>query len=217
MESGYFRTVDFIKFLFKKYSQCGLTKKSDRHVAIFGLVQRIESILKTKGGYGVFNCFLSNLLLWKRSNEEKTAPISYKGRKMPSWSWMAYYGEIDFITNSSLMVPHIEDLRFDVNRKVLIVKVRQFENCQIKEEEKEYAIYADSGRVGSLWFDMEAKNPFKHCVVIGMRNDKKENSQKTYYILVIQEKSPNKGYKRLGVGEVEACYVSKESFAGKLV
>lgn len=217
MMSGYSRTVDFIKYLFKKYSQCGLTKESDRHIAIFGLVQRIENILKTEGGYGVFNCFLSNLLLWKRSDEKKTAPIFYEGQKMPSWSWMAYYGGIDFITNSSLMVPHIEDLRFDADRETLIVKVRQFENCRMKQEEKEHAIYADSGRVGSLWFDIGVENPFKHCVVIGMRDDKKENPQKTYYILVIQEESPNKRYKRLGVGEVEACYISKESFAGKVV
>lgn len=84
MELGYARTVDFIKFLFKKYSQYGLTNHSDRDTAISGLVKRIESVLATKGRYGVFYYFLSNLLLWKRSDKEKTAPIFYEGQKVLS-------------------------------------------------------------------------------------------------------------------------------------
>jgi len=216
---GYDRTVNFVKFLFKKYSQCGLTHQSDRDTAISGLLKRLESALKSKVRYGVFCCFLSNLLLWRRSDKEKTAPIDYKGRKEPpSWSWMAYYGGIDFVSKSSLMVPDFKDLGFDADdREALIVKVRQFKNCRLEEEEKEHAIFADPGRVGSLWFDMGAENPFKHCVVIGMRSNGKQDPQKTYYILVVQEEPQDKGYKRLGVGEVKARYVSKESDTGKLV
>jgi len=217
MDSGYSRTVDFVKFLLKKYSQCDLTNKSDRDTAISGLVNRIESALNTKGRYGVFRCFLPHLLLWKRSDEEKTALIVYEGRKVPSWSWMAYYGGIDFMSNSSLKVPDYEDLRFDTDSKALIVKVRQFENCRMEPEEKECAIFADSERVGSLWFDMGANIQFKYCVVVGMRVDGEEDPQKTYYILVILKKPLRKGYKRLGVGEVKAPYVSKKSDTGKLL
>jgi hypothetical protein len=92
--SGPNRTVDFIQNLFEKYSRCGLTRKSDRDTAIFGLVKRIESARDTKERYGVFNDFLSRLLLWKRL---ATDPIVYDGRMVPSWSWMAYDGEISFM------------------------------------------------------------------------------------------------------------------------
>ena len=206
--SGYSRTVDFIQFLFKKYSKCSLSYDSDRDTAISGLVKRIESALDTEGRYGVFRCFFSRLLLWKRDNEEKTDSIVYVGRMVPSWSWMAYNGGIDFISNSSIMVPDSKDLRFDTNREALVVKIRQFENCQMGQEEKEYAIFADPGRVGSLWFDIATKIEFRHCVVVGMRKDQKKDPQKTYYILVVREKP--REYKGLGVGEVEARYVSKE-------
>jgi len=215
--SGYDRTVDFVQILFKKYSQCGLTNKSDRDTAISGLVKRIESALGTEGRYGVFDCFFSRLLLWKRFGKEKTDPIVYSGRRVPSWSWMAYNGGIDFMSDSTLMVPRSKDLGLDTNREVLVVKIRQFEYCRMEQKEKEHAIFADSGRVGSLWFDMATKIEFRHCVVVGMRKDQEEDPQKTYYILVVREKPLKKEYERLGVGEVEARYVSKESDTGKLV
>ena len=219
MVSGYDRTVDFVQFLFKKYSKCSLSYESDRDTAISGLVKRIEGALNTEGRYGVFHCFFPRLLLWKRSDEEKTVPIVYKGRMVPSWSWMAYNGGIDFMSNSSIMVPGYKDLRFDTNQEVLVVKIRQFENCEMRQEEKEYVIYAGPGKVGCLWFDMATKIELRDCdcVVVGMCNDQKKDPQKTYYILVVPKNPEDKGYKRLGVGEVEARYVSKKSHTGKLV
>jgi hypothetical protein len=183
------------------------------------LVKRIERARNTKERYGVFNEFLSRLLLWKRLPKEKTDPdpIVYDGRRVPSWSWMAYDGEIGFMSDSALMVPRSEDLRFDPNREALVVEIRQFECCRMEQGEKEHAIFADSRRVGSLWFDMEIKIEFRHCVVVGMRDDQEKDPQKTYYILLVREKPLEKKYERLGVGEVEACYVSKESDTGKLV
>jgi hypothetical protein len=56
---GYNRTIDFLQFLFEKYARSDLTKKSDRVVAISGLVKRMESALDTTCRYGVFEAFLS--------------------------------------------------------------------------------------------------------------------------------------------------------------
>lgn len=214
--SGYDRKVEFVKFLFKKYSQCGLTNQSDRDTAISGLLERIESVLKTEVRYGVFGYFLHNLLLWKRL-DEKTAPINYTRRKVPSWSWMAYPGRIDFVSNSRLMVPDPEDLRFGAGQGALIVKVRRFKNCRLKPKGKVCAILAGLKSVGSLWFDMETNNQSEYCVVVGMREDTKKDPEKTYYILVVLKEPRDNEYKRLGVGEIQACYVSRESDPGTLV
>ncbi|KAF7503416.1 hypothetical protein GJ744_003899 [Endocarpon pusillum] len=218
--SGDDRTIEFVQFFFKKYSRCGLSYESDRSTAISGLVKRIEGALKTEARYGVFGCFLSRLLLWKRSNEKKTAPIIYPGGKEPpSWSWMAYYGGIDFISTPRFEVPNFEGLRFDTDKEAIISKIRQFKNCRLEQQEKEHAIFADQERVGSLWFDMAADIESKsiHCVIIGMRDDAKEDPKKTYYILVVRGNQQKNGYERLGVGEVEALYVSMESDTGKLL
>ncbi|KAH6870967.1 heterokaryon incompatibility protein-domain-containing protein [Thelonectria olida] len=165
--SGYDRTVDFVRFLFEKYSKCGLTVKSDRDTAIIGLVKRIERVLKTEARYGIFRCFLASLLLWKRSANERAARIEYEGRTVPSWSWMAYFGGIDFLSNSNLKVPPSADLGFSSVDGALIVQVRQFEHCRMEREGEMHAILADTGRVGSLWFDMAANIEFGHCVVVG--------------------------------------------------
>lgn len=116
------------------------------------------------------------------------------------------------------MVPDPEVLRFHTDRESLIVQVRQFENCRLVTGENEYTIFADSRKVGSLWFDIKADRRFEHCVVVGMPGDLwVKDPHKKYYIIVVQKKPQVEGYKRLGVGEVEACFVSKESETGKLM
>ena len=130
---------------------------------------------------------------------------------------MAYPGGIDFVSNSGLMVPDPEDLRFGADQEALIVKVRQLKNCQLEPKGKVCAILAGPENAGSLWFDMETNNQSEHCVVVGMRKDTKKDTEKTYYILVVLKEPRGNEYKRLGVGEVQACYVSKESDPGTLV
>jgi len=103
-------------------------------------------------------------------------PIDYKGRKEPpSWSWMAYNRGIDFMSNSRIIVPGSKDLQFNTNREALVVKIRQFENCQLEQEEKEHGIFANLGRVGSLWFNIATKIEFRHCVVIRIRKGQEKD------------------------------------------
>jgi hypothetical protein len=138
---------------------------------------------------------------------------------------MAYSGGIDFLSNSRLMVPVSEDLQFDTDQHAIIVKVREFRNCQVERERKERAIISDLGRVGSLWVDIVADMAedmtvdidCQQCVVVGMCKDEKEDPKKTYFILIVRETSLRNGYERFGVGKVEARYVSVESRTGKLL
>ncbi|KAJ3454382.1 hypothetical protein MRS44_018276 [Fusarium solani] len=194
--SGFERTVDFVQFLFKKYSTSGLTFESDRDIAIYSLVERMGHALQTE----------------KRTNEDKTALINYGDRTVPSWSWMAYPGGIDFISDADkkLMVPRSADLDFTDDGKALNVNVRRFRDCQIGQDGKQFAIFASTpsalaGTVGFLWFDVADRIEFQRCVVVGMgKGPRKEESRKTYYILVVREKLGGAGYERVGVGTVEA-------------
>jgi hypothetical protein len=155
---------------------------------------------------------------------------------------MAYPGGVDFIPRATqrLMVPRSADLDFTDDGDTLTVKVRRFKDCRIASENvrsalawtrkvadwigqdgKQFAIFAETAfawtkKVGSLWFDVLDSIELKHCVVVGMGDDGIEDSRKTYYFLLVREKQAGEGYERLGVGKVEARYVSKESNAGKL-
>ncbi|EXA31830.1 hypothetical protein FOVG_16888 [Fusarium oxysporum f. sp. pisi HDV247] len=223
-QAGYRRTVDFVQFLFEKYSISGLTFESDRDVAIYSLVERMGHALHTEVRYGIVRCFLGPLLLWKRTNKDEAALITYRDRTVPSWSWMAYAGGIEFISDATqrLMVPRSADLDFANDGDTLAVKVRQFKDCWIGQDRKKFVIFAPTPsaltrKVGSLWFDVADKIEFRYCVVVGMGEEgQEEESCKTYYILVVREKQGGEGYERLGVGKVEARYVSKDRDTGKL-
>ncbi|KAK4096474.1 HET-domain-containing protein, partial [Parathielavia hyrcaniae] len=196
--SGYERTLDFVQFLFRKYSISWLTFETDRDVAIHSLVERMGQVLGTEVRHGIFGCFRGSLLLWKRTHENKTPPTPYKDRAVPSWSWMAYPGGIDFILDATrgLLVPCSEDLGFE-----------------------ERAIFDRTEKVGSLWFDVADHIQFQDCfcVVVSMgKDDKKEDSRKTYNVLIIRQKVGGRGYERVGVGKVEAHYVSIYCDAGML-
>ncbi|KAK4033909.1 heterokaryon incompatibility protein-domain-containing protein [Parachaetomium inaequale] len=222
-ESGFMRTADFAQFLFRQYSTSCLTFETDRDVAIYSLVERMGQVLRTEVRYGIFRCFLGSLLLWKRTCENKTPPTPYKDRTVPSWSWMAYSGGIDFISDAKkqdLVVPRLEDLGFANNGQALSVKVKKFcGNCRMEQKEGEHAIFDGTEKVGSLWFDVADHIQFEdcNCVVVSMDSwDQKEDPRKTYHILMIREKAGGVGYKRVGVGKVEAQYVSIDCEAGML-
>jgi len=52
-----------------------------------------------------------------------------------------------------------------------------------------------------------------NCVVVGIVGDKeKEGALQTYYVLIIREKAEGRGYKRVGVGKMEARYISRYAF-----
>jgi len=94
--------------LYKQYSELDLTNAYDRPVAIDGLQDRILSALRTDGGFGVFDegkkkGLLRRSLLWHRGNDTLRLrrikfPTDRAISVVPSWSWMAYTGGIDYFT-----------------------------------------------------------------------------------------------------------------------
>lgn len=217
--SGFHRTEDFVQFLFTKYSTSSLSFDTDRDVAIYSLLKRMEQVLDSKVRYGIFRCFFGSLFLWRRTHMNKTARIFYGKRTVPSWSWMAYSGGIEFIADAmqNRMVPDYLDLGFTSDGEALHVKVRKFGgDCRMKDKGEEHAIVDGTRQVGSLWFDVADQIQLKdcHCAVVSMAKDgERDDARKTYYVLVIRKEGR---YERVGVGKVEAQYVSRECVAGTL-
>ncbi|KAK4096566.1 HET-domain-containing protein, partial [Parathielavia hyrcaniae] len=187
-DSGYERTADF-----REYSISYLTFETDWKVAIYSLVECMGQVLGTEVKYGIFGCFCGSLLLWKRTHKNKTPPIPYdKGQAVLLWFWMVYPGGIDFILDvtQGLLVLCSEDLGFVNDGQALSVKVRKFRGtCRMEQEEEEYAIFDGTEKVGSLWFDVADYIQFQDCfcVVVGMgKDDKKEDSRKTYNVLILR-------------------------------
>ncbi|PWY95760.1 hypothetical protein BO94DRAFT_600341 [Aspergillus sclerotioniger CBS 115572] len=225
---GYKSLALFLQELITDYSRRDLTfPKKDKVVAFSGIAERIKEALATKVRYGVFHCFLSRLLLWKRAGMENDQ-IFYDDDYMLSWSWMLYNGKIDFLTQSDLKVPRHQSLSFDESERGINIEVRQFEGCYTQERDGEHIIFTSTKKVeatkevevGILHFDTNsaAKVKSRDCLVIGVsRDDDKDDPNKEYYILTVQKTSKEKEYERLEVGRVRAGYVSKGSTSGKLL
>ncbi|KAJ4358425.1 uncharacterized protein N0V89_003008 [Didymosphaeria variabile] len=74
--------------LYDKYATMSSSFMEDRPVAIRGLEKRLVRTFKTKGGFGMFDCYLHRCLLWKRTGWS-LSPIDTFRDETPSWSWMA--------------------------------------------------------------------------------------------------------------------------------
>jgi len=223
LESGYQRTMEFIHFLFEDYSKRDLTEKTDRSVATSGLEARIAGALKCQSRYGIFQRYLHRNLLWETSNN-KMERIVCKNRDVPSWSWMAYNGGIQFMDIPFGTVDWINNLRFDKGRElVLITDVGEFRDCTMEPDGKYYAIL-DFGRTKRGWiqYDVEeGEDLFKErCVVAGKKSSKDKDKiedgdrldVKEYYILVVRPTSVDGEYKRVGVGLIQSDYVVRQRF-----
>ncbi len=82
--SGFASTMRFLQSFLADYSKRGLSKSSDRAVAISGLAARIQKALGRETRYGIFGFFLHRTLLWQRSGLQKMKRIEYGDSKVPS-------------------------------------------------------------------------------------------------------------------------------------
>jgi len=93
--------------VFSSYSRLSFTQDTDRPVAIAGIEYRMEAFYETISVYGIVKSFFGESVLWQRSGDEWMKPLInfkaqklaswlIKGKRVPSWSWMAYVGEIRY-------------------------------------------------------------------------------------------------------------------------
>jgi hypothetical protein len=90
--------------LYQQYSRLELSSDYDRPTAIDGLQQRLLRTMAVDGGFGILHdCrshgLLCRSLLWHRGEDTvRLKPIKFPNDRehVPSWSWMAFSGGIDY-------------------------------------------------------------------------------------------------------------------------
>ncbi|KAI9162755.1 Cyclin-dependent kinase [Paramyrothecium foliicola] len=114
--------IAYFQDLYKQYTRLGFTRIEDRALAILGLESRLCKAYGTQGRFGIFDDgpaggLFHRSLLWRRGEEETLkgmSPIvfSLESRRttIPSWSWMAYRGAIDY-----LLEPPFEELEWETD------------------------------------------------------------------------------------------------------
>ncbi|OHE92908.1 hypothetical protein CORC01_11775 [Colletotrichum orchidophilum] len=196
--------------LYERYSSLGLTYETDKPRAIAGLEKRLMTALKSIGGYGVFESNFHRDLLWQRRNTGTSLRrIAFPpGERVPSWSWMAFDGEIRYMN-----VPF-----GDIDRATDITS--PFE--RLSDDNMAGAPYLS----GEAYFRARAhtlidENPARlilddperiwpqplMCVVIGTSKQHKNDLLRHYALIIapIENSKEDKVFERVGV-----AYLSKE-------
>lgn len=196
--------------LYKMYSGLGLTLDTDRPWAINGLQERIIAALGVQGGFGVFfednidgrrRGLLRRSLLWRRADKEDTlTPIKFcpspSGTKVPSWSWMAYTGSIEYIpadfggTEWEFVQTQWDSEPNKADDGVLVGEARD---------------YRDVGHDSMLVFDPSSgsERTVTKCVVLGKQKGNMSDEEKIHYVLLVEpdtSSSQMRRYKRVGAG-----------------
>ncbi|KAF2011920.1 hypothetical protein BU24DRAFT_266342 [Aaosphaeria arxii CBS 175.79] len=198
--------------LYSEYSRLGLSQSYQRPIAIEGLQQRLLRTMRVDGGFGVFDGdatrgLLRRSLLWCRgSDTESLSPIQFPTGGVPSWSWMAYTGGIDYL-DIGFGTLDWEDIQSPWSRgggqsiegpPVLVAKARVYDPGAANESEGALVWDTPKSSLSQLSETL--------CVVMGKEKGSMPDQDKRHAVLVIKPKentvtpSQPKDYVRIGTG-----------------
>lgn len=229
-----------IQSVFARYSRLDLTEKTDRPVAIAALESRLMSFYHTSSIYGIFRCFRGESLLWQRSSDDKwmeplidfkdkVSSWSIERKRVPSWSWMAYGGEIRFgsVCTDGLSWKADFEFYYASSRYILAAPLARISsgcrialyddtNCEIRD--------ADEDMVGWIRYDCECEDSIERIGCISLaegtagwkeyacvsRDAELLPGSFNYVLLVIsagRRQGEVEAYRRLGVAVIQSTYL----------
>lgn len=215
--------------IFTDYSRLGISKTYDRPIAVDSLQRRLLRAWGVRGGFGVFDDhksggLLCRSLLWCRGadmEDRNLEKIKFPEHRsipaIPSWSWMAYAGSIDYFKP--------EFGRFDwepigrpwtndgvgSNSVALTAKARR---CSYNATGNSF-----KGHEDMLVFDRAdyecGEDVF--CAVLGIEKGDALPSQKTHYLLLVCTTNARNIdglpiYHRIGAGFLQGKFIKDGGF-----
>ncbi|XXH01334.1 hypothetical protein Hte_007692 [Hypoxylon texense] len=211
--------------LFTTYCNLGIAYPTDRSHAIAGLLERLTESINSKQRYGILDRFLHRSLLWRRRrNGAKLTRIDYPpGQAVPSWSWMALHGQIEYMdippykvewSDAILFFPADEDQDggSDVHSqasggsgpresgKAFRALSRRFASPGTKDFEIAWDEAVDSAEQAA---NVSTQN--LRCVVLGRVGSPGEEQE--HFALVVEPSGEAGLFKRVGVASVQRRHV----------
>ena len=219
--------------LYREYSRLGLSEPYDRPTAIDGLQQRLLRTMRVSGGFGVFDegvtrGLLRRSLLWRRGIDTPSLsrihfPPQSVVSTVPSWSWMAYTGGIDYL-QPDFGCYEWEDLQSPWSPKTptnVSSTDYNLANIALEAIAREYDLGAAVQGEGELIFDTPngSAKPDTLCVVLGKAKGSPSPETQRHYILMIAAQRGRAGsrvYERVGTGFLPGKCISSSGFKVKI-
>jgi hypothetical protein len=197
--------IEFFQDLYSRYSKLALTYCADRPIAIRGLERRIIQLLETRGAYGVFDLphYFHRCLLWKRSGATLKKITTFHGEVVPSWSWMAYQGGIDYMDAPGGRVDWANDVISPFTLLDASGRANEAIHATISAPIHDFM---DTETVDFIFDepDHNFRRPLK-CVIVGRNKGVTPNDQPLCYVLVVHAAATKETdrYERVGVALLE--------------
>lgn len=208
--------------LFQLYSKLEFSHPEDRPIAIDGLMDRLTTAFKTKSLAGLFLAFWGRCLLWKRAGPEALKKIpfgTHTKRTPPSWSWMAFSGEISFLepeggavewNDNGITLPFAKRIQTSwlktSNRRESNAIQAQVYNLMI-----DASALTDGGAYLSIDNGQELSLDDTKCILIGTEKQKDtDRYKKRHYVVLVASMKQANGtsvYKRTGVGHLLGKFI----------
>lgn len=196
--------------LYKRYSRLDLTQSYDRPTAIDGMQQRLLRTMNVKGGFGMFDAgktrgLLRRSLLWCRGADTVSLTrIEFPAERgvpmIPSWSWMAYAGGIDYLELDFDQIDwlDIKSPWSHPNREktpALTARARDYTQ-DIHDLSEELLVFDVSGA------PLHTRGV---CLVLGVQKGNKPDGDRRHYVLFVIptaniERDGRNQYERVGTG-----------------
>ncbi|KAJ0346327.1 hypothetical protein KNSL1_007569 [Colletotrichum chrysophilum] len=222
------------QMFYQQYSRLQFSKVEDRPFAIAGLEKRLLQGFATRGGYGVFDDgkgLLHRSLLWCRSLGGTLGRIKFPVEKkifVPTWSWMAYEGGIDYLApewnkteweQQDLRSPWSADspVQYTTDKNSTIsleASARDFDEAKAVKEHI------------TLYFDMpdkaDGRTPGLKCVILARPKTGSTTKDRMCYVLLVAPQVTKRFggstvFERVGVGKMpESCVSQLDKIEVKL-
>jgi hypothetical protein len=236
--------IEYFQGLYKQYSRLDFTRYEDRPIAIAGLEKRLRNAFATHGGFGIFddgdrsqldNGLFHRSLLWKRSEEDVhedehrgqgavshwLEPIVFPPERdmhVPTWSWMAYKGAIDYMDppygtadweTTEITPPWTQGQKAPTD---LVPLGRQ---VALQAVVRDFNVAGSRAGEVKLVYDRErtkgSNGQRAQCVVVAKSKERKAENSKSHFVLLVTETqfstAGTKVYERAGVGVMLGLFI----------
>ncbi|KAI1264021.1 hypothetical protein F5Y18DRAFT_428528 [Xylariaceae sp. FL1019] len=208
--------------LYKTYSQLEFSNAVDRAIAVNGIQNRLLEAFGTRGGYGVFDedvqtgqlGLLRRALLWYRPKQTELTRIDFPdSMPVPSWSWMAYMGGIDFL--------HLEFGQADWVKFQSPWGGNATATTRFTDGTRNLSLWgraqsiSDLYAADTLYFDdsTRTRRTNTRCMVLGIDKRGGVTSERVHYVILVepmvslQQLGVDGYYERVGAGFLAGKYI----------
>lgn len=223
--------------LFSDYSALDFTHYSDRAIAIAGLESRLRIGFRTGGRFGVFGHgrhdgrpnedFFHRSLLWKRAHEtlslERIEFEPSRSEPLPSWSWMAYKGAIDYYNKPphgqvdwcETVAPSWNNIETESQNSPSSSATGQH-HIKARVRSFDYEAAINGGCKFHLDKGAESSDVLgdASCVIVGVRMSSGFDENKEHYVLLVRllrSHGDRFTFERVGVGAILGRHLGEEN------